>query len=231
LFPVFGQARERARRTSALSNAKQISLGFQQYLQDYDERFMPYVTERQATSTRFGIATPTQAQAAQFSYRSLLQPYIKSHQVFKDPSAPEWPAEATGQWFSTDFGAHLNEANYESGFGQATWYKDTSATGGADFGFNENVTLAGIAKTSEFIVIANSARGDSGNASRGGLYPMGAAFPGSGLVDVATQARPWDKWHQGGAIFGYSDGHAKWQKLTNTWKDVNNNQWRRNPTS
>src|SRR5437879_89437 len=37
LFPVFAQAREQARKTSCLSNCKQIGLGMQMYAQDYDE--------------------------------------------------------------------------------------------------------------------------------------------------------------------------------------------------
>lgn len=38
LFPVFGRARENARRSSCQSNLKQIGLGFAQYTQDYDEK-------------------------------------------------------------------------------------------------------------------------------------------------------------------------------------------------
>jgi prepilin-type N-terminal cleavage/methylation domain-containing protein/prepilin-type processing-associated H-X9-DG protein len=37
LFPVFAQARDKARQTACLSNIKQLGLGFQQYSQDYDE--------------------------------------------------------------------------------------------------------------------------------------------------------------------------------------------------
>ena len=37
LFPVFAQAREKARQTSCISNLKQLSLGWQMYIQDYDE--------------------------------------------------------------------------------------------------------------------------------------------------------------------------------------------------
>ena len=40
LFPVFAQAREKARQTSCLSNMKQIGLGVQMYAQDYDERLL-----------------------------------------------------------------------------------------------------------------------------------------------------------------------------------------------
>lgn len=39
LFPVFAQAREKARGVSCLSNQKQIALALVQYVQDYDETF------------------------------------------------------------------------------------------------------------------------------------------------------------------------------------------------
>src|SRR5215212_8794902 len=37
LFPVFGRARENARRSSCLNNLKQIGIGLAQYTQDFDE--------------------------------------------------------------------------------------------------------------------------------------------------------------------------------------------------
>ena len=39
LFPVFARARENARRTSCLSNLKQLGLGAMMYVQDYDESY------------------------------------------------------------------------------------------------------------------------------------------------------------------------------------------------
>ena len=41
LFPVFGRARENARKTSCQSNLKQLGLAFAQYNQDYDEQSVP----------------------------------------------------------------------------------------------------------------------------------------------------------------------------------------------
>ena len=70
LFPVFGRARENARRTSCLSNVKQIGLATMQYLQDYDERYM--VVDH---GTGYAWFDP-------------LQPYIKSEQLFRCPSMP-----------------------------------------------------------------------------------------------------------------------------------------------
>ncbi len=39
LFPVFAQAREKARQTACVNNQKQIGAGVAMYAQDYDERF------------------------------------------------------------------------------------------------------------------------------------------------------------------------------------------------
>jgi prepilin-type N-terminal cleavage/methylation domain-containing protein/prepilin-type processing-associated H-X9-DG protein len=69
LFPVFARARENARKASCQSNLKQVGLGFAMYIQDYDERFPNRLTTSQTTT-----------------WRSNLQPYIKSTQVFKCPS-------------------------------------------------------------------------------------------------------------------------------------------------
>ncbi len=40
LFPVFAQARDKARSASCLSNEKQIGLGLMMYTQDYDETYI-----------------------------------------------------------------------------------------------------------------------------------------------------------------------------------------------
>jgi prepilin-type N-terminal cleavage/methylation domain-containing protein len=42
LFPVFAQARERARMSVCLSNTRQIGTGMMMYVQDYDETY-PYI--------------------------------------------------------------------------------------------------------------------------------------------------------------------------------------------
>ncbi|RYZ84631.1 MAG: DUF1559 domain-containing protein, partial [Proteobacteria bacterium] len=69
LFPVFGRARENARRSSCQSNEKQIGLGIMQYTQDYDERMPP----RRAGSDVQG-------------WRRIIFPYVKSTQIFACPS-------------------------------------------------------------------------------------------------------------------------------------------------
>jgi prepilin-type N-terminal cleavage/methylation domain-containing protein len=81
LFPVFAQAREKARQTSCLSNTKQIGLAFAQYTQDYDERFM---SRFMCYNTSCSI---------QYEFRWCLQPYIKNTQVWLCPSNPSGPPQ------------------------------------------------------------------------------------------------------------------------------------------
>ena len=42
LFPVFAQARDKARSASCLSNLKQIGTSTMMYVQDYDESYYPH---------------------------------------------------------------------------------------------------------------------------------------------------------------------------------------------
>ncbi|MCW3095746.1 MAG: prepilin-type N-terminal cleavage/methylation domain [Chthonomonadaceae bacterium] len=72
LFPVFAQAREKARGVSCLSNLKQIGTGFMMYTQDYDENLCP----------PFIGAVGANAQ----TWDRLMQPYVKSTQLMECPS-------------------------------------------------------------------------------------------------------------------------------------------------
>lgn len=79
LFPVFGRARENARRSSCQSNLRQIGLGIMQYTQDYDER-------GPATGIDYDPAPHPASQLV--SWRQMIQPYLKSTQLFMCPSNP-----------------------------------------------------------------------------------------------------------------------------------------------
>ncbi len=65
LFPVFAQAREKARGTQCLSNCRNIATGVMMYAQDYDEAIVPWLT-----------AAPVSRQERLWT--GLLQPYVKN---------------------------------------------------------------------------------------------------------------------------------------------------------
>ena len=79
LFPVFARARENARRTSCLSNMKQIGLGALQYAQDYDEKWMTGLHDGAESFFPSGVPVTWDLE---------LQPYLKSTQVLTCPSDP-----------------------------------------------------------------------------------------------------------------------------------------------
>lgn len=78
LFPVFAQAREKARQTSCLSNCKQIGLGIGMYIQDNDGTVFncPY------PGPSAGVYTPTLT----IFWTEAVMPYIKNQQIFTCPS-------------------------------------------------------------------------------------------------------------------------------------------------
>ena len=86
LFPVFAQAREKARATACLSNMKQLGMGVQMYVQDNDEQLFFYAGTT-PNLTRVGQAIPNTAAAKNAEkWWNITMPYIKSKDVFHCPS-------------------------------------------------------------------------------------------------------------------------------------------------
>ena len=69
LFPVFQKVRENARRATCQSNAKQIGLGILMYIQDADERYIPYFSGYDPDSHNYN--SPSQY------WPQLASPYIQ----------------------------------------------------------------------------------------------------------------------------------------------------------
>jgi prepilin-type N-terminal cleavage/methylation domain-containing protein len=97
LFPVFAQAREKARQASCASNFKQVMTASLQYVQDYDETWPITVPNDGATNSTFTVFTvpeqvlnPAPASPVTRSHWAIaLQPYIKSYQVYTCPSSDD----------------------------------------------------------------------------------------------------------------------------------------------
>jgi prepilin-type N-terminal cleavage/methylation domain-containing protein/prepilin-type processing-associated H-X9-DG protein len=238
LFPVFGRARENARRSSCQSNLKQIGLAYSQYLNDYDSRYPPTVTERNSPAS--GVSDTADVSGVQvYSIQYKLYPYTKSGDVnptlnavrsggiWKDPSAPAWPVSKSKQWLSSDYGTNGNDWGLSNGNayynGNLTDFNDPSNH--PDFGFNSQVIESQLAFPSQFIVTADAARAD-GSPSRGGMYPQPWEFDDS--ASASQQGRIIAR-HLEGANILFADGHVKWLRPEKTYKNSTNNMWRRNP--
>lgn len=75
LFPVFAQARERARQAVCLSNARQLAAAVMAYVQDHEEAFMP--------STNYAVPTSVPERI----WTRIIQPYVRDTGIFICPSA------------------------------------------------------------------------------------------------------------------------------------------------
>lgn len=77
LFPVFAKAKEAAKTTQSLSNVKQLGLGQQIYIADYDDtlpiRRFCYIT----TGGTYLL-----------SWKQVMHPYVKNAQIWTDPVNP-----------------------------------------------------------------------------------------------------------------------------------------------
>jgi prepilin-type N-terminal cleavage/methylation domain-containing protein/prepilin-type processing-associated H-X9-DG protein len=86
LFPVFAQAREKARQTSCLSNLRQLGIGFSMYAQDYDERLPDRRDLKNALGYKpWGSAWPTSDPRGGWVVQTL-DPYLKNREILSCPS-------------------------------------------------------------------------------------------------------------------------------------------------
>jgi prepilin-type N-terminal cleavage/methylation domain-containing protein/prepilin-type processing-associated H-X9-DG protein len=86
LFPVFSQAREKARQTACLSNLRQLGLGLAMYTQDYDERLPDRRDLKNSLGYKpWGTAWPTSDPRAGW-LAPVLDPYLKNREILSCPS-------------------------------------------------------------------------------------------------------------------------------------------------
>jgi prepilin-type N-terminal cleavage/methylation domain-containing protein/prepilin-type processing-associated H-X9-DG protein len=99
LFPVFAQAREKARQIQCLSNYKQMGNAGLAYLSDFDEHFpLSFAWHGNQWGWRYIYTTPPDWRAGSTSsviairsqyWGFTLQPYIKNYGIYTCPSSAE----------------------------------------------------------------------------------------------------------------------------------------------
>jgi prepilin-type N-terminal cleavage/methylation domain-containing protein/prepilin-type processing-associated H-X9-DG protein len=200
LFPVFARARENARRTSCLSNLKQIGLGMMQYVQDYDERYAPAFSWDSSSGAPNALDTDVSHPSGYFTinnasvvghYKSWMDavfPYVKSTQIFVCPSVSNAspPAQIISNYgYSSAFGGYYSDAQlYNSS--AALWTP---------------IAAAQIGRAAEIIMIMDlNNTWTSTHASPVNLSSWAASASTQSIVAP----------HLEGGNATYADGHAKW---------------------
>jgi len=107
LFPVFAQAKAAAKKTTCLSNMKQIGLGVQMYINDVDDTL---------PMDQYWIQTPP---TFQVRWEAMIQPYIKNGDSFQDNEPDKGRANGGGGIYKcaafpspqlSQYGLHVNLA-------------------------------------------------------------------------------------------------------------------------
>jgi len=189
LFPVFAQAREKARSISCLSNFKQLGTAFQMYLQDYDEKVLPRYNACPSTG-------PAPTPDAETLWDFTIQPYVKNKQIFVCPSAQ-----------NSHFADTWNTRGYpSSGYNQTIsgWYYP-NASGCGDMILP---TLSSIQVPVKNVMFMDSVPGDLLLGYRGYLF----GNTGINVPYTTTSAGSYGVRHTDGTNLAFFDGHAKWYK-------------------
>jgi len=203
LFPVFAQARAKARQSSCLSNLAQLGRAGMMYVQDYDEKFMSL--------------------AGGFNHDPVttMQPYIKNWNIFycPDRSTHRGTACVDTSLVPTKDPARCMGYGYNWGSGCIAckagdlWHKGDGLIrllpGGGTSNY-DGVSLAEIATPSNTFFY-----GDTNDDPRQTLWRdvmPGVQSPKNPAKD--TNGNPYEPpRHSGGNSFVFVDGHSKWLKL------------------
>jgi prepilin-type N-terminal cleavage/methylation domain-containing protein len=225
LFPVFAQARDKARQASCLSNAKQLGLAAMMYVQDYDETFFWQGGWDEIRDVGAGSWGPYYNTFIRWPYAHL--PYLKSEGVYQCPSdklrnrqfsanPDDWGGTVA---FPMSYGPNLMLFTYTT----------------------NSVSLAALTKPAEKILLgeavtafacceswnaeyfrgANQAGGENG--WDWGTYRQRVGLGkqlGTTDAEMSSVTR-----HQLGNIAVFADGHAKWLRW-NSVGDSNSAEWR-----
>ncbi len=154
LFPVFAQAREKARGTSCLSNEKQIGMSWQMYLQDYDEVMVPMAV------LLVGDSISDKPLRRNPWWPKLLDPYTKSWAIYKCPSQAD-AASVFGGGANAWYGNQMRLASIGYNYTALADWWDCADTRG--------LSLATVGKPAGTIAFVDSARGLSGTDPGTGL--------------------------------------------------------------
>jgi len=215
LFPVFAQAREKARAAACLSNLKQLGLGYAQYEQDYDET----------------VPSGTNPCGGGNGWAGQIYPYVQSLGVFLCP-------DDTGPGDVISYAVNANMVGYTAAI------TPIPATISIMTSPSMTVQLLEVVNCSGFIINVNDVQhspcalgisivssntlngGNSGNGATtatslkyatgvlANAYPVGDALDANPADITGTNSyfTSSDGRHQTGANFLMADNHAKWLK-------------------
>jgi prepilin-type N-terminal cleavage/methylation domain-containing protein/prepilin-type processing-associated H-X9-DG protein len=215
LFPVFAQAREKARQTGCLSNMKQLNLGFVMYTQDYDETFP------------INISWTWSPWDSSFTWEHAVQPYLGQRtsrgdaQVYSRQNVGLFACPSDG--IARKFGGSTRSYSitgtpFGQGFGgDFIGVPDSSWSAG---GYQAGRPMAAFPAPADTFLMAETHSNERifgrlsftdvpapfrlGNSNNSQEWSFDSSFN-----DSTPPIKPV---HSGGWNYGFTDGHVKWYR-------------------
>ncbi len=212
LFPVFARARAQARKTSCLSNVRQINTAIMSYAADSDGYYPIYLWQHWPAGTHY----PGWVGPWPIGWNAAA-PYIKNLQIFIDPAGPVLSNTSEGvNGPATPNLIGYADYNYWAGYGwmyvdTAVWQFRVGALGQDDhpvYDFSGNrVNVDGVpANIAKF-----TAKTDS-SATRPAEMLLASCILCTNWANAAAHGDLSNNVDSTGANVGYVDGHAKWKQ-------------------
>jgi prepilin-type N-terminal cleavage/methylation domain-containing protein len=226
LFPVFAQAKLAAKKTSALSNTKEIALGEIMYQGDYDDYFVLAYDSGHATATNPANGTVS---TVTLTWVSPVEPYIKNFGIMVDPAIGDTGGLVNGaaSWINSQ----NNDVQYGYNYMFLSPFASCNHSVSRSESAGQHVASTVMFANSQFFDFADQYGFYDANAP--GAWPIIAPAPvnciwyGNGGVGTAngnwsgnnppavgiitSNVRAYKPY--GGATLSFVDGHAK---FTNT---------------
>jgi len=233
LFPVFAQARAKARAIACLSNHKQIGLASMQYMQDYDETIIPiWLNYGESTIGRHqGPTNAGELRTWRREWPYIIQPYMKNFAALNCSEVSD--SDPHIGWASNPERDGLRGSSICINDTMATWGTDGPGPGGSAV-----ATYAQLSAPADKIHFA-----DSGNVHKGGdpwsggkagrqqfltnpddssqyqiknrggtfMNPLRLSWEGGDITPVPVPR------HNGMTNVIYFDGHAKAIRISQFW--------------
>ncbi len=202
VYSVFGPIKSRQESFYCARNLEQISMAMLQYIQDYDEKFPPCAQPTAHKNVFTGWAAvhyengqsvafvrpdnQTTAASSDQDRGGLLEPYLKSAGDFSCFALPAKEVQ----------NAHFYQVDY--------MYNDLAAgVAQKDFAAPDKTVL---------VCDGEDFAGNVGHAYDPDHLPGVPLFSGDGAVVFGATLQTAPLRHNGGANYGYADGHVKWSK-------------------
>jgi len=220
LFPVFAQAKEAAKKTSDVSNIKQLLTGTQIYMGDSDDLFPVEIgwdnagnwlpTFRAPVPADWTLVNDNRTQAARGATPNIVNPYVKSYEMYAQPGAgttapplsssytndgPSKPAKVT--YTFNGLLQSFPSTSIQSPTTVPVWWPGMGAALMPGFTLPQPLLNCGTPNAGCSYVPPSATACATGNGSTGGMFGPYATY--------------WS--YSRGQNWSYADGHAKFRRI------------------